>query len=183
MDPLIWPASCFAPRAMRSSFLLLSFAALAGLAACESSSADDVSASPSEGAPADSTPAKPEGESKESEEKPKDPSTSIVVGIDSEPLANQGYNLSALVAKVKVDGLLAAEKTYLAKDGPLFPRELEVDAPAAKVDAKVEVEVTGIMGEAEVVKRWVRTAFDPGHSKLVHVFLQTTYTGRTSSGW
>jgi hypothetical protein len=171
MMPRRWPESCLARRAMRRSLLLLFVTVTA--AACSSSSADDSSASPSDGAPASEPAAKPDGESKASEEKPKDPSTSIVLGIDAEPFGNQGYNLSSLVAKVKVDGLVAAEKTYLAKDGPLFPREIRVDAPATKLDANVEIEVLGIMGESEVVKRWVRTAFDPGHSKLVHVFLQT----------
>lgn len=120
-----------------------------------------------------SAPAAPNGDSKTSAEAAKDAPTSIVVGIDAEPFANQGYTLSAVVAQVKVDGVVAASTTYLAKDGPLFPREVRVDAPATKLDAKVEIEVIGRMGESEVVKRLVRTAFEPRHEKLVHVFLQT----------
>lgn len=137
--------------------------------ACSSSSATE-GTNDSNGAPPAT---KPDGTPAESDEPSKDPSTSIVVGIDAEPFGNQGYSLSSVVAKVKVDGLVAASTTYLAKDGPLFPRELRIDAPAAKADAKVEVEVAGTMGESEVVKRWVRTGFEPGHVKLVHVFLQT----------
>ena len=174
MGSRLWPAACFARRAMRRSlaFSLPVLPVLALLlAACSSSTVDGTT--PSEGAPPQAEPARPDGESKQSEDKPKDSSTSIVVGIDAEPFGNQGYNLSSVVAKVKVDGLVAASSTYLAKDGPLFPREVRVDAPAANPDAKVEVEVIGIMGESEVVKRWVRTTFDPGHAKLVHVFLQT----------
>ena len=167
MGSRVWPASCFAPRAMRRSILLLPF-----LIACSSSSAESTGPV-NEGRPDTSSPAKPGDDSKPSDDPAKDGSTSIVVGIDAEPFGNQGYNLSSVVAKVKVDGVVAAEETYLAKDGPLFPREVKVDAPSAKTNAKVEIEVVGIMGESELVKRWVRTAFEPGHSKLVHVFLQT----------
>jgi hypothetical protein len=156
---------------MRRSLSLLPLLLL--LVACSSEAGSESLVPAAEGAPASQSPAKPDGESQQSEALPKDPSTSIVVGIDSEPFGNQGYNLSAVVAKVKVDGLVAASTTYLAKDGPVFPREVRVDAPAAKPDAKVEIEVLGMMGESEIVKRWVRTGFEPGHSKLVHVFLQT----------
>jgi hypothetical protein len=152
-------------------FFFASISSLAFIAACSTSTAPEPSSGgTSTPAPA---PAKPDGESKQSEERPKDASTSIVVGIDAENFGNQGYNLSAVVAKVKVDGLVAASTTYLAKDGPLFPREVRVDAPATKLDAEVEIEVLGMMGESEIVKRWVKTRFVPEHAKLAHVFLQT----------
>lgn len=154
---------------MRSSVSAWVACVAALLVACSSSSS-----APDGNAPAQDGTSSTDGpEADPAKEDESTTGTAIVVGIDGEPFGNQGFSLTAVIATVKVDGVTAKSETYLAKDGPLFPRELRVDAPAKKLDAKVEVEVSATMGESEVVKRWVRTGFEPGHEKLVHVFLQT----------
>ncbi len=147
-------------------FLLSSFLAIA----CSSSSADEVSGVPADGAPAPAP--KPQGESKESEQRPKDPSTSLLVGVDAESFASQGYNLTNLDIVAKVDGLVAANTTKSAAGGALFPQELRLDAPKDAPEALVEIDVTARMNEAVIVTRKVKTRFVRGAAKLAYVYLE-----------
>lgn len=140
------------------------------LIACSTGSADDTTASPADGAPAPSP--KPPGESPESEDRPKDPSTSLLVGIDAESFASQGFNLTYLDIVAKVDGLVAANVTKTAANGALFPQELRIDAPKDALEALVEIDVTGRMNEAVVVTRKVKTRFVRGAAKLAYVYLE-----------
>ncbi len=156
-----------APRSMRPwHFLLLS----SFLFACSSGSADETSASPANGAPAPSP--KPPGESPESEDRPKDPSTSLLVGVDAESFASQGYNLTQLDIVAKVDGLVAANVTRTAGSGALFPQELRLDAPKDAPEALVEIDVSARSNEAVVVTRKVKTRFVRGSAKLAYVYLE-----------
>lgn len=139
-----------------SSFLFL---------ACSSSSADET-ASSANGAPAPAP--KPPGESPDSEERPKDPATSIVVGVDAEAFAASGYDLTHVEIVAKVDGLVAAS----TKEAAVFPRSLRLDAPKDARDAPVEIEVRALMNDSLVVARKLRTRFVPGASKLAYVYLE-----------
>jgi len=156
---------------MRRLFLLFAVLA-AGLIACSSAEsaattpADSTDAGPGPtvdgGAPDAVTDVVPAG------------TATIFVGIDSEPLANSGYNLTALRMTASVDGKEIANQTWDAKAGPLFPREVRLDAPKGKPDANVEVLVAGVMGEGgDIVTRLVKTRFVSDRVKLLHVFLQT----------
>lgn len=153
---------------MRLRHVLLPFASV--LFACSSSSSDDGVASPAQGAPAPAP--KPSGESKESEQRPKDPSTSLLVGVDAETFASEGYDLTHLDIVAKVDGLVAANVTKTTASGPLFPQELRIDAPKDAPEALVEIDVAARMNEAVVVTRKVKTRFVRGASKLAYVYLE-----------
>src|SRR5688500_3039970 len=81
------------------------------------------------------TPSDPEGESEESKEKPKDVETVLVAGVDAENFAESGWQLTHLRIVVKVDGAVATDVSKQASTGPLFPHEMVLAAPAAKLDA------------------------------------------------
>lgn len=112
------------------------------------------------------------GESPPSKEKPKDPLTQIMIGVDGEDFMGTGYHLTSLDIVAKVDGLVSAHKIIDAAAGPMFPQEVRLVAPAAKTDAPVEVTVSAIMNEATVAMRRVTTRFVPNKTKLAYVLLE-----------
>ena len=140
------------------------------LAACSSSSSGDAG-SPSPMPPGVPMNANP-GESIPSKQKPKDPSTQITVGVDAEDFAGSAYRLTSVEVVAKIDGLMAAQKTFDAEAGPLFPQEIHLVAPKEKPDAVVEVTTTAHMNDVVVVTRRATTRFVPGKTKLVYVLLE-----------
>jgi hypothetical protein len=145
------------------------FAALALAAACSSSSgsADDATLAPAS-VPTNANP----GESTPSKEKPKDPTTQIVVGIDAEDFRSAGYNYTGLQIVAKIDGLVAGQRTLDVEAGPMFPQEMRLVAPKEKQDAPVEVTVSLIMNTATIVARRATTKFFPGATKLAYARLE-----------
>jgi hypothetical protein len=111
-------------------------------------------------------------ESPPSKDKPKDPTTQLIVGLDAEDFRSRGYGLTDVTIVAKVDGLVAAQKTLAAEAGPMFPSEVRLVAPAAKPDALVEVTINARMNDAVVVARTATTHFVPGATKLLYVFLE-----------
>src|SRR3954465_917801 len=109
-------------RAMRRSLFL--FLLSLALAPCSASSGADQTPAPS---PSPSPP----GESKESKDKPKDPTTNIVVGIDSEDFSHEGLRFATLDITATIDGVVAAKETLDSAKGPMFPHELHLAAPAS----------------------------------------------------
>jgi hypothetical protein len=124
----------------------------------------------------DPVPAQHEGESKESKEKPKDPSTELVVGIDAEDFQSRGMTISEVDVIAKVDGLVAAKETLLSASAPIFPHELRLRPPADKPEAKVEIEVVARSGSEgtmpPIVTRRATTHFVKGTTKLAYLFLE-----------
>lgn len=173
---------CTAPRTMpRSSLRFSSLCCscalvIAGLlAGCSSTSPSGDPAGPS--SPADTTPSKPSGESEPSKEKPKDPTTALIVGVDAEDFRSQGFLIEQLEIVVKVDGLVAANETLLAKSGALFPHEVKLNAPMDKTDAAVEIAIIARDSPdatmPPIVTRRATTRFVKGTTKLAYVFLET----------
>jgi hypothetical protein len=147
-------------------------ALLVGLIAACSSSAPSPAAQPGEQANVSPAPINP-GESEASKEAEKDPSTELIVGVDAESFARDGYQLTSFVIVVKVDGVVAASETLDAKAGakPL-PHETRIVAPKDKPDALVDIEVHAVMNEAIVVKRRATTRFVKGTTSLAYIFLE-----------
>jgi len=112
------------------------------------------------------------GESPASKEKPKDPSTQMALAIDAEDFSSAGYRLDAVFVTAKIDGVVAAEKTFDAEAGPLFPHEVHLVAPKDKPFAVVEVTVTASMNGQVVVTRHATTQFVPGTNKLLYLLLE-----------
>jgi hypothetical protein len=146
------------------------FVGLVLLAAC----AKTVDAVPSDAQPppAPTSPVNP-GESEESKARPKDASTQIVFGIDSEDFRSAGYHLTSYEIVVKVDGLVAAKESINPDSKAALPHETRVLAPVGKTSAAVEVEVSGVMNSAPVVSRRLTTRFVEGKAMLGYVFLET----------
>lgn len=148
-----------------ASFLPL----LLAVAAC--ASASEPSPSPSvEPGPAPPTPAK--GESEESKIREKDESTWIAAALDAEAFDGAGLRLTHARLLAKVDGAIAADETFDANAGPLFPRAVRLHAPKDRPDARVELTLTARMGDTEVVSRKLWTRFSPGRKKLAYVRLE-----------
>jgi hypothetical protein len=138
------------------------------LTACSTSSSNDVASAPPPGVPTNANP----GESPPSKEKPKDPTTQITVGIDAEDFSASAYRLTSVEVIAKIDGLVAAHKTFDAAAGPLFPHEVHLVAPQATPDAMVEVTTIAHMNDVVVVTRRATTRFVPRKTKLVYVVLE-----------
>ncbi len=161
-------------RGRRAAFVAAFAACAAGAAgataSCSTSSEGPAGSSAPPGTPpANANP----GESPASKDKPKDPGTQIMIGVDGEDFAGAGYKLTSLGIVAKVDGLVSAQKTVDAAAAPLFPHEIRLVAPASKTDAPVEVTVNAIMNNATVVTRRATTRFVPGKTKLAYVYLET----------
>ncbi len=152
---------------MSKPVLAVALAALL-VVAC-SSSAPVTSSAPAPAKP--STPANP-GESDPSKTIPKDASTELVVGLDAEDFANEGYRLTSWEIVVKVDGLVAARETLDATAPSPLPHETRVSAPRDKPDAPVEITVRGVMNEATVVTRRATTRFVKGRTVLAYMSLE-----------
>ncbi len=139
------------------------------LQACSTSSGGPGNTSAPPGpVPANANP----GESPNSKEKPKDPLTQLMIGVDAEELMSSSYHLTSLQIVAKVDGLVSAQQTIDAAAGPMFPHEVRIVAPAAKTNAPVEVTVNAIMNDATVVTRRLTTRFVAGKTKLAYVLLE-----------
>lgn len=156
-----------------SSFAATVLVSLAAVAACSSSGSDASPAGPA-ASPSDATP----GESPESHDKPKDPSTKIVVGVDAEDFRSQGYLIGSVRITAKVAGLVAADETVTT--APLFPHAMTLLAPKDAPDAPVEITVVAREGGSEssddgtppVVTRTATTKFVKDKTKLAYVFLE-----------
>jgi hypothetical protein len=138
------------------------------VAACSSSSTAVTSGAPAPAKPA--SPANP-GESEQSKTIPKDTSTELVVGLDGEDFANEGYRLTSWEIVVKVDGVVAARETIDAAAPSPLPHETRVSAPRDRPDAPVEITVRAVMNEAPVVTRRATARFVKGRTLLAYVFL------------
>lgn len=175
MGPRGWSATCTGARMRRLGFFLSSAALLL---AC----ASNTSEAPAE-APADSPsiPANP-NESPASKEKEKDPSTQIIVGLDSEDFRLQGFSLGGYAVKATVDGVVAAEQTFDVASGGALPKEVKLVAPKDKPTAVVHIEVAAYdravpkpgetNGSPPIVVRTATTAFVKGAIKLAYVYLE-----------
>jgi hypothetical protein len=112
------------------------------------------------------------GESPPSMEKPKDPATQIIVGVDAEDFAAAGYQLTHYEVLATIDGVVLAQKTFDTEAGPLFPHEVRLVAPKDKPGATVQITVTAHMNDAIVATRRTTTHFVAGATKLAYALLE-----------
>ncbi len=116
------------------------------------------------------------GESQVSFHTPKDQATQLVVGIDAEDFASQGYMVRALEVVVTVDGVVAARETLDAEAGALFPHAVRLVAPKDRPNAAVAIKITARAPGADLVLRTAKTAFVAGRTRLAYLFLETRCT-------
>lgn len=126
--------------------------------------------SSSSGGPSTSAPNP--GESNASKDVPKDLSTELIVGFDSEDFSKEGYNLTSFFIEVKVDGVVAAKEDLPVAGSVHLPHETKVVAPKDNPEAPVEITTKAVMNNADVVTRRVTTRFVRGKSVLAYVRLE-----------
>jgi hypothetical protein len=162
-----------APAAMRRVLSLLFFVVVAACSSSSSGGGDQ--AKPA--APPPAGPVNP-GESPESQDKPKDPDTQMVVGLDSEDFSSQGFRIGTVDVVATIDGVVAAQETLDSSKGPMFPHELHVAPPAASPESTLSVTITAHDsgthddGAPPVVKRTATAKFVKGRAMLLFVFLE-----------
>jgi hypothetical protein len=159
--------------AFRSLLPLLLIAAAASCGGSDDSSSTTTPPAPSSSSGSTPSPSPPNpGESNASKDVPKDTSTELVVGFDTEDFSKEGYNLTSFFIEVKVDGVVAAKEDLPVVGSVHLPHETKVVAPKDKPEAKVEITTKAVMNSADVVTRRVTTHFVKGKSVLAYVRLE-----------
>lgn len=150
------------------------------MAGCSSSGTTGNDDAPSNPTPAPSPgPKNPDDPKKDPT--PVDPTTEMVIGVDSEAFASQGFMIGAVDFTAKIDGVVAVQETVKRADVPaIFPHEIRIRPPATKPEADVDIEVVARDTNSgsstnpmpPIVSRLAHAKFVKGKTTLAYVFLE-----------